>query len=231
MEVNYLKRSCESLLESSKDLLSDQTNVEALKLTRLYAIQVVDLLEEKEDSFIDLLLRVKGLHGNAISTVKELMDWVGIFVQITWFDITSGDALWIRVVDDNIYCSLLIPVLTHLGFSSRICSISKSKEWAMTIKTSIGPNTGTIARNYMNHEYGDCEIVRTRKDMFDAFWKRRLMPRHHPDDAHLIERNEVYSANLKTILWRDLGVLLDVKTLECTKDNERLGEILFNRLL
>ncbi len=231
MDVNYLKRSCESLLESSKDLLGDQTSTEALKKTRLYATQVVDLLEEKECSFIDLLLKVKKESGTPLSSMEDLVDWVNLFVQIAWFDNESTDILSLTIANHNTHAILFAPVLKYLGFAARCVEIEGKEQMTMKIETLVNPNTGSVGRKYKNHEYGDREIVQTRRDMYDAFWNRQLKPRQDSHDAHLIERKDIYLANLRTTLLRDLGLFLDVQTLKCTADNERVGEILFNRLL
>jgi hypothetical protein len=231
MDVNYLKRSCESLLESSKDLLGDQTNIEALKKTRLYAIQVVDLLEEKEDSFIDMLFKLTGGPEAICTSIKELMDWVNVYIRITWYDENLGRGLYLIVASKEVHDLTFVPMLKYLGFSSMF--ITNPGKMIMIIKPLKDAKIDSIARRYMNHEYGDYNITHVRFDLYSAFMYRQLKPRMKIDlnDVCLKEERDVFLSTLRTTIWRDLGLFLDVQTLKCTADEERLGKMLIDRLL
>jgi hypothetical protein len=223
MDTNYLKRACRSFLDSSGDLLNDQTNIEAVKRTRLYATQIIDLLEEDEDDFIELLCKLT--HPSlAITLPKDLVNWLKIFTHITCY--THKRKINLIVASMELYHTIFVPVLKYSGFLSEIME-REDGVLVMTISISEDAKVGSIDHKNINHEYGDLLMTQKKMDMYFAFMYREL----RPTPNSIMQVQDTYYAELQTSLWRDLGIRLDVKTLKCTADDERLGEIICNRLL
>lgn len=221
MNTNYLKRTCELLLESSKDLVMEENTTEPFKKTRLYAMQVIDLLEETEESFIDLVFKI---NHDVVSSLDGVMLWINILVKATWYTgknhITMNNVSFCEETRERI----IVPILAHLGFSSSL------RGRALVIKPMIDAKVDSMAHKYINHQYGDLELIRIRHNMYEAFMNRRASIHDGVLFGITKEAMVVYLANLKNILLRDLGLVLNTETLECTA-HETHGEMLFDRLL
>jgi len=227
MDTNYLKRTCELLLESSQDLVKEENATESFKKTRLYALQIIDLLEEKEESFIDILFKSS---RDRVTSLSMLMCWINILVRSTWY--TGDNYCSIEVSSVQTYNNTFVPVLTYLGFSSEI----KNKDLIL-ITPNVNAKVGSIAHMYINHQCGDWDIVQLRRRMYEAFFDRRV----NAYNAFLVienkqkkemskEEKSAYLLNLKDILLRDLGLVLNTETYECTA-HETHGKMLIERLL
>lgn len=228
MDTRLLKRTCESLLDASQDLVKEENATESLRKTRLYAMQIIDLLEEKEESFIDMLFKI---NHDVVSSLDVMIRWVNILVRTTWY--VGDNYTVIKISCEKTYNNIFVPVLTHLGFSSEVLN----KELFVRIMSLPDAKVDTVAYKYIKHQYGDYELIRIRRSMYNAFFDRRVdtyiafYGRGIPNVKDMTEKEQQdYLSNLKGVLLRDLGLVLNIETHECTP-HETHAKMLMDHLL
>lgn len=228
MNTVSLKRTCELLLSSSQDLVNEENTTGSLKRVRLYAMQIIDLMEEKCESFVEMLFK---LSLDEASSLNDVIRWINTLVRTTWYN--GNNYVIIRVSCRKTYTQKIIPVLHHLGFWSGV----PNKELIVRIMPLPNAKMDTVAYKYIKHQYGDYELVRIRRNMYQAFFDRKIDPylTFYREDVPNVksmtkEEQQVYLIRLKDILLKELGLVLNINTFECTPHDTH-AKMLMDHLL
>jgi hypothetical protein len=222
----YMKRACESLLESSDDVKED----ERFKLPRLYATQIVDLLGEEDDI-------VDKFYNNVLHCLYYYCCGIGAPKHV---DARRVDNYLARVVVSNIYdgSSFVYPCLDECYHVRYVCAYRGFKSEHGRVlsgnRITIGyiitvddkADESTWAYKYKHGQYGSIEIIYVRR-IIDHVCEWMKMPELvFGKPLNEIDKDFTIRQRVKKDLWVYFGIVLDLETGKASRDLKEHGRVL-----
>lgn len=217
----YLKRACESFLESSGDIKED----ERFKLPRLYATQIVDLLNEEEDivenyynNILHCLYYYCGPGSQRHVDAKRIDNFLARVAVSNIYD----DTPFLYPCSSRCYTEHIQYVCAHRGFKPKYIT---SCEWCI-IEVDDNADESTWAYKYKHGKYGSKEIIYVRRiiDHVSCYLKMPDLVFGKPLDE--IDKDFTIRQRVKNDLWVYFGIVLDLETGEAHKDLKEHGRVL-----
>lgn len=218
----YLKRACESFIASSDDVKED----ERFKLPRLYATQIVDLLDEDDDivgnyynNVLHCLYYYCGPGAPKQVDAARIDNWLS---KVVVSNLYNGTPLRFFSCSDSCYNRHIKYVCAYRGFKSKYLGLTEG----CSIEVDDNADESTWAYKYKHGEYGSKEILLVRRIIDHVSYHLEMPTSVNDIPISEIDKDFTVRQRVKKDLWEYFGIVLDLETGIARKDLKEHGRVL-----